>query len=146
MTLEIPKTSRRALFFIAAFVWTFAGSLLLIKGFNYFENWKNHYWLVLASSILTGIAFYIFVFSKISSKHTSRISKLDSKSLYFYSFFNIKSYFLMTIMIGLGILLRTTGFVPVKYLAIVYIAMGIPLFLSALQFYFSAYYYREKSD
>ena len=143
MSLHIPKTSRRTLLLIAALFWTVAGGVLLLRGSIYFKEWDEHRWTILSGSIIMGILFYVLVFSKISLKHTNRIISLDPNDLHFFSFFSLKSYFLMAIMIGSGILLRKSGVIPLKYLAIIYITMGIPLFLSAIRFYRRGFSYRE---
>jgi hypothetical protein len=49
---------------------------------------------------------------------------------------------MMAVMISSGILLRKSGIVSPEYLSVLYVTMGIPLFLSALRFYYYEIYYR----
>lgn len=141
-----PDLPRRYLLFIAAIVWTFAGGMLLYKGSNLFLSYRNFFWLRLISSAICGILFYLLLFSKISFRHTRRIVNLKNDKPCLFSFFDLKSYILMTVMITSGILLRNSGLVAPEYLSILYITMGIPLFLSAFRFYYYGIFYDEVID
>ncbi len=131
-----PKISKRYLLFIAALVWTFAGGMLLYKGIFMFSVTKSLLGLRIIISIIGGILFYILLFSKISLKHVNRIIKLKIENPCLFSFFNVKSYVLMAIMITSGIFLRKSGIISPEYFSIIYISMGIPLFISAFRFYY----------
>lgn len=141
-----PKTSRRFLLFMAAFVWTFAGSMLLIKGFNFISYIKNLPVLKIIISIAGGILFYLLMFSKISLKHTKRIMNMENERPCMFSFFNIKSYFLMATMITFGIMLRKFEIISPEYISVVYITMGIPLSLSSIRFYYYGIFYKKRLD
>jgi hypothetical protein len=122
---------------MAALVWTFAGSMLLFRGILFFLNDNYLIWLRLTLSIIAGILFYRLLFSKISKRHTGRIAGMQLEKPCLFSFFNLKSYVLMTVMITAGITLRKSGIVPPGYLSVIYVTMGIPLFLSSFRFYHS---------
>jgi hypothetical protein len=141
-----PELPRRYLLFIAAFVWTFAGCMLLYKGSSLFLDYPDYFWLRLVGSAIGGALFYLLLFSKISFKHTRRIVNLKHSRPCLFSFFNLKSYILMTVMITSGILLRKSGMVAPEYLSILYITMGIPLFLSAFRFYYYGIFYGEAME
>ena len=141
-----PALPRRYLLFIAAIVWTFAGSMLLYKGSNLFLSYRNFFWLRLISSAICGVVFYLLLFSKISFRHTRRIVNLKNDNPCLFSFFDLKSYILMTVMITSGVLLRNSGIVAPEYLSILYITMGIPLFLSAFRFLYYGFFYDEVID
>jgi hypothetical protein len=130
-----PRIGRRYLYFIAALVWTFAGSMLLFRGILLFMDDDYFIWTRLAFSILSGVLFYRFLFSKISTKHTIRIAGLQPDKPCLFSFFNLKSYILMTFMIAGGITLRKSGIISPLYLSVIYVTMGIPLFISSFRFY-----------
>jgi hypothetical protein len=49
---------------------------------------------------------------------------------------------MMAVMIVMGVFLRKSGIVSPFYLSVLYVTMGIPLFVSALRFYYSGIYYR----
>lgn len=138
-----PRVSKRTLFFMAALVWTFAGGMLLFKGISILCQLKTISWLRMVLSAAGGILFYILLFSKISLKHTRRIVDLKIEKPCLFSFFNFKSYLLMILMISGGITLRKTGALSPDYLTIVYMTMGIPLFLSSMRFYYYGFLYKR---
>jgi hypothetical protein len=138
-----PAVSKRTLLFIAAGVWTFAGSMLMFKGYKMLDTTGRFLWLKLLVVLLGGIAFYLKLFSKLSLKHTLRILGLKVSHPCLFSFFNFKSYLVMIFMISMGITLRTTGWIPFPYLAFLYLMMSVPLLLSSVRFYYTGFYYRR---
>lgn len=138
-----PGIPKRHLLLIAAFFWTFAGGMLLFRGFSILKYNSGLNMFGELGSLISGMIFYKFMFSKISLKHINRILNLPTEKPCFFSFFNLRSYFLMTIMITFGIALRLSGLVPIDYLALFYIVMGTPLFMSAIRFYY--YFYSFKN-
>ncbi len=59
-----PRIGRRYLYMIAAMVWTFAGSMLLFRGMLLFMDDDHLFWIRISISILAGILFYRFLFSR----------------------------------------------------------------------------------
>ena len=143
LTILKPAGPKRALLFVAALVWTFAGSMLLYKGFKMLDPNPSLLWLKLLLVLLGGILFYQKLFSKLSLKHTLRILKMKEAYPCFFSFFNFRSYLVMCFMISMGITLRTTGWVPLVYLSYLYLMMSVPLLLSSVRFYYTGIFYRK---
>lgn len=141
-----PGLPKRYLMFIAALVWTFAGGMLLYKGSVFLHQSANYIWLRLIISFIGGILFYVFMFSKISLKHARRILNLEPEKPCLFSFFNLRSYILMSVMISMGIFLRKSGLVPVFYLSILYVTMGIPLLTSAFRFYYYGFLFNKMNN
>jgi hypothetical protein len=141
--LLTPRASRHSLLFIAALVWTFAGGMLLSRGILMLEIDPDFLLTRMAISIVGGALFYILLFSKISKKHVSRIIHLKTDRPCIFSFFNLKSYLMMTIMISFGVFLRKSGIAPPFYLSVLYVTMGIPLLTSSLRFYYSGINYQS---
>lgn len=137
-----PGASKRQLLFTAAIAWTFAGGVLLYKGFSLIDSTTTYLGFKIGASIIGGALFYWLLFAKLSLKHTNRIVKLTLDKPCMFSFFNVRSYLLMTIMITSGIVLRKFGVIPPQYLLMVYITMGIPLLLSSLRFYYYGIFFR----
>lgn len=137
-----PSIPRRYLLFVAGVVWTLAGGMLLYKGISLFRIYRELLWLKIMISIIGGGLFYLLLFSKISLKHAWRIINLKNENPCVFSFFNIRSYIMMAIMITSGIILRKSGIISPEYLSVLYVTMGIPLFLSALRFFYYEIYYR----
>ena len=138
-----PKATKRILLFMAAFVWTFAGSMLLYKGFLMSHDVKNYLMVKVLLSSVGGLLFFMFMFDKLSLKHTRRIIYMENDKPCLFSFFNLRSYILMVFMITGGVLIRTSGILSSEYLIIIYITMGIPLFLSAVRFYYYGIFYKK---
>jgi len=138
-----PAMPKRGLLFLAAVVWTFAGVILLFKGFIYFRQCKEYAIMKVFVSGVFGALFYLFLFSKISSKHIKRIFQHKSEKPCIFAFFNIKSYVLMSIMITGGIMIKKYEVLSPEYLPVLYVSMGIPLFMSSLRFYFYGFYYNK---
>jgi hypothetical protein len=130
--------SKQTLLYIASVVWAFAGVMLICRGANVLIEYPSCCGSNFIIGILGGLLFYFLMFSKISSKHILRIKNIASHEVTFYSFFNRRSYIMMFSMISLGILLRLSGLIPILYLAVFYICMGLPLFISSQRFLFHA--------
>ena len=141
--LLTPCTSRRNLLFIAAFVWTFAGGMLLTRGILMMGMDNDYLITRIVISIVGGTLFYVILFSKISKKHVIRIIHLTNNCPSIFSFFNLRSYVMMIFMISFGVFLRTSGIVPPFYLSILYVTMGIPLLVSSQRFYYSGINYQS---
>jgi len=128
---------------VAALLWTFAGSMLLYKGYKMLDQEVSFLWIKLTLAFLAGIAFYWKVFSGLSQKHTLRILNLKVDNPCVFAFFNVRSYLMMALMISMGITLRKTGWVSPSYLAYLYLTMSVPLMLSSVRFYYTGFYYRR---
>ncbi|MEI6765105.1 MAG: ElyC/SanA/YdcF family protein [Bacteroidota bacterium] len=141
LKLRIPK---KYLVFVAALVWTFAGGMLLWKGLGW-QSDDVQYLIILHifTGITGGILFYIILFSRVSHKHLKRIFLLNQEKPSAFSFFDLRSYLLMALMISCGIVLRTAHFFNMDNLGTFYIAMGIPLLFSAFRFWNAGLYYRK---
>jgi hypothetical protein len=138
-----PGIPKRYLLFVAALVWTFAGGMLFFRGFSMLFLFPRLLWVKLIGSLTGGLFFYKFMFFKISFKHTRRILKMEIERPCFFSFFSFRSYIMMAFMISMGITLRITGIVPIEYLSILYVTMGVPLTMSAFRFYYNGIYYKR---
>lgn len=137
-----PGIPKRGLLLLAAFVWTFAGCILLFRGFSMLMIFPL-LWLKIVGSFVGGMIFYFALFSRISQKHTQRIMRMQIERPCLFSFFSFKSYIMMMFMISMGITLRKTGLVPQEYLSVFYVTMGTPLLLSAFRFYYNGINYKK---
>jgi len=142
-----PRIPRRGLLFVAASLWTFAGSMLIYKGYLMLDKAAHMILLRLLISLVAGLLFYWFMFAKISAQHTTRIMGLEKERPCLFSFFNGRSYLLMLVMISGGIFFRRSGLVPQNFLASLYLTMGVPLSLSSVRFYYTGiFYHRIRSE
>ena len=138
-----PAVPKRTLLFVAALLWTFAGSMLLFKGYKMLNQEVSYLWIKLIVAFLAGLAFYWKVFSGLSLKHTLRILNMKVDYPCIFAFFNLRSYLMMALMISMGITLRKTGWISTSYLAYLYLTMSVPLMLSSLRFYYTGFFYRR---
>jgi hypothetical protein len=136
-TPRVPKTY---LLLIAALVWTFAGGMLLYRGYSWLLAYPHLFVFKILSCVVGGLLFFKLLFFKISGKHVIRIQNMSIENPCLFSFFNLKSYLMMTIMITSGITLRKTGVISPEYLSLVYLTMGIPLLMSSFRFYYTYFF------
>ena len=135
-----PRIQKTYLLLVAAVVWTFAGSMLLYRGFSFLMDYQHFLVVKIAGSAIGGLIFLKLLFFKISGKHVLRIQNLPHDRPCLFSFFNLKSYMMMIIMITSGITLRKTGVISPEYLSLIYLMMGIPLLMSSFRFYYSFFF------
>lgn len=138
-----PGVSRKNLLFIAGLAWTVAGGILGGRGLNYVLKSGLHPVIQIVIGVVAGIFFYILLFAKISTKHIKRIHGLSVPYPCAFSFFNLRSYLMMGMMITTGILLRTFDVINKDILYTFYITMGIPLLISASRFYYFRFSHKE---
>jgi hypothetical protein len=128
-----PGVPKRTLLFVAAAVWTIAGSILLIRGFIVIPAY-HHIILESMIGLCCGVIFYLLMFLKVSKKHITRILNLTADKPCMFAFFDVRSYVLMFFMISAGITVRKFKLIDEEYIYTFFITMGIPLLLSAVRF------------
>jgi len=138
-----PVISKRYLMLIAAFVWTMAGVMLLVRGTVYVLQNSNYRAIHFLIAFLFGTGFFWALFNKISLKHINRIRNIEIENPCIFSFFNFKSYLIMAFMITVGIMLRKSSHVNKDFLYTFYVGMGIPLLISAGRFYLA--WFKDRS-
>lgn len=131
-----PSVPRRWLLAIAGVFWSFAGGMLMWRGLTGLFSEAKYLIPEISLCLVCGIAFYFILFSKISRKNIRRILGLQPERPCLFSFFNVRSYILMIIMITGGILLRKSDVLNHQVLYSLYLCMGVPLMLSSLKFYY----------
>ena len=130
-----PGVPKRALLFVAGLVWTFAGGMLFRKGAAFLASSGDHLLLRYALAVPAGLILFAFAFSRISLKHIKRIHSIDIARPCVFSFFDLKGYVMMGIMISGGILLRELRLIDPVALSTFYLCMGTPLLISAARFF-----------
>ena len=138
-----PGVPRRSLLLIAGFAWSIAGGILITRSLVHLIGVNHHLVLEIILGIAFGALFYILLFAKISKKHITRINLIEINNPCFFSFFNFRSYLLMTIMISGSIALRLSGLINQEIIYTFFLCMGIPLLVSAWRFFYS--YGKNKS-
>jgi hypothetical protein len=133
-----PAVKKRTLLYIAGCVWSIGGIMLITRSLIILLKIQHLLPLELISGIIIGVCIYIVLFTKISKKNITRISLMKVDFPCFFSFFNLKGYILMIIMLTSGIILRRTNIIEQEYLYTFCLAMGVPLLLSAFRFFLAA--------
>ena len=119
--------------FLAGFTWISIGILLLIFTFTWL--WRETLLTIIAHSglgIFLSLFIYKFGFIKIEKKNLNRIMAFEGKKCVF-AFLSWKSYLIVPVMITMGSTLRNSS-IPKEYLAIMYLAMGLALLLSGVDY------------
>lgn len=136
-TPSVPKTF---LLLLAGIVWEGVGLMLMILAFSWLAKVDSLlFYIHSGAGVLFALLIHHFGFLKIVDKNLTRILKMKGKKCLF-SFFPKKSYMLIFIMISFGAILRHS-MVPKKYLAILYIGIGLALILSSIRYL--RFFYRE---
>ena len=129
---KIP-VSKEVHIFLAGFIWMSIGIMLLI--FSFIWLWGQTLLTVFVFSglsIVISLLVYKFGFIKIEKKNLKRIMAFEGKKCVF-AFLSWKSYLIIPIMITMGSTLRHSS-IPKEYLAIMYLAMGLALLFSGVDY------------
>jgi len=136
MTLKSlkPAVSKTWLIALAGLMWSVVGLMLCRLAYHWLAviRWREVVPLELLGIVLA-LTAHQFLFSRIARKNIARLSLLTEKTCIF-AFQRWKSYFLIGLMITVGIALPNLS-VPRPYLAILYTTIGGALFLASLQYY-----------
>ena len=129
-----PGVKRRILYLLAGSMWTIVGLMLIITACTWLLPLPSYKAIFLALiGAVTGSTLARPGFQKLVSKNISRINA-KPKTACIFGFQSVKSYFLIVFMIMLGFTLRHSSF-PKAYLAIIYLTIGLGLFLSSFKYY-----------
>ena len=124
----VVSVNDRILFIIGGLLWTFAGARIFTLGYgDLFNNSQN--------------PFSYFIFSKMVKKHLKRIIDSAKEKYCIFSFFDIKGYVIMAIMIAGGITIRSSGIINPVYLGSFYLGLGGALATSGVMYFLSGINY-----
>lgn len=126
------KVKRNTLLLFACLVWSAAGFNILRIGLISYSAYRSVLNYLL--SVLVFAVFQIFIFGKLVKKHTARIRAYPDERHFFLKFFDGKAFAIMAVMITGGILLRTSGIAPERFIAVFYTGLGSSLLLAGLLF------------
>ena len=129
-----PAGPRVWLYLLSGLMWSGVGLMLCSLAYGWIMEIEIPLALLLASAgLLLGTAIYRFGFLGLAIKNIHRIQRLPPKPCLF-AFQEWKSYPLIAVMVMLGITLRHSS-IPKPYLAVLYIGIGLGLFLASTQYY-----------
>ena len=128
-----PAVDRRFLILLAGLLWTMAGILLLRYAYRWLFSEPTVQSYILGSfGFFCALWIHRFGFLRIVDKNLGRILLREGKQCVF-SFMPLKSYFLVAVMMSMGMLLRHLP-IPKPWLAVLYLAIGLSLILSSFRY------------
>ncbi len=129
-----PTVPKSVLYALAGAMWGAVGIMLCRLAWGWLQPLEPRQSLPIALiGFIAALIVYRFGFSRIVARNIARLApKRDP--LCIFAFQARKSYLVIFLMVGLGITLRRSA-IPKHYLAVVYITMGIALFLGGLQYF-----------
>ncbi len=126
----VPKT---VLLFVSGAMWLGVGIMLDSMAASWLNLAPETAALISAGvGLLAGVLVHRLGFVHIVDKNLKRILPMEGKRCLF-AFMPIKSYFLVALMVGMGITLRHSP-LPKVYLAAIYLCMGTAMVLSSLRY------------
>ncbi len=128
-----PAVDKKILILLAGVMWCGVGVMLVMFAISWLTAYSgkgtSFYYL---GGFLAAMPIHRFGFLKIAEKNLNRLLPLKEKRCVF-SFITLRSYFIVVIMISLGITLRHSA-IPKQYLSVLYNGIGLALFLSGLRY------------
>lgn len=133
------RTGTRAQLLSAACMWLIGSSVLLVRGVVYVSTGYWHAW-ALAIGLALGVIKSRILLEGVATKAVARIR--DRGRAFFLSFFSLRSWALVAVMMGGGITLRhafpNPGATAVGVLGAIYIGVGTALLLADRVFWHAA--------
>lgn len=127
----VPRVGTRVQLHAAAFMWLIGASILIVRGVGYLQDRYWHAW-VLAVALALGIIKAHLILDRAARKAVKRIFSRGRGC--FFGFFSWRSWGLVALMMGGGILLRELvvhpGVVGAGILGALYIGVGTALALA----------------
>ena len=132
--MQFATVHKNQLMLIAGVVWCLAGLMVLAVGLPLELRLAPTQLVLVPLALLIFLVFYVFVFSRLVRKHTSRVRARPEERLPFWHFFNASSWAVMGVMMIGGMALRMSHLVPDWAIAFFYSGLGVALFLCGLRF------------
>lgn len=127
-----PAVDKRVLIVLSGITWSIVGLVLCSFAFVWLFL-KDKGFLFALAGLLISIFVHYLGFLRIANTNINRILQMENKVCIF-AFQAWKSYLIIVLMMGLGILLRHLP-IPKHYLSILYIGIGFALMLSSIRYY-----------
>lgn len=129
-----PGVPQAVLPLLAAIVWIVSAFVLNIFAYSWLSTEPSRNALFAVMFGFIGALFiHHFGFLRIVDKNLGRIQAMAGGRSCVFAFMSWKSYLLVPVMIFLGVALRRS-LLPRLYLAVLYTAVGMALFLSSVRY------------
>lgn len=124
---------REYLYLVAAILWGVPGVVITLKGIiAYINLTTSKLWLLLAITICVSSLFFV-IFHKIVKNYSTQIALLPNKTTLWQTF-PPRGWFLLIVMVALGISIRQMELIPVEFIASFYSGLGPMLILAAINY------------
>jgi len=129
-----PAVDKRILIALSGLIWTVVGIYLCTLAVRWLSGAARAEAVLLwTAGAILAILIYHFGFVKLANKNIDRILAKKGKVCIF-GFQPWKSYFIIVIMICLGIILRQSP-IPKPYLSVIYTGFGGAMLLSSFRYH-----------
>lgn len=131
-----PAAPRKTLVLLAGILWSVVGLVLAGVAVRWLSVVHRNVVLAVAVAIAGGLVVHRFGFSRLAATNLTRIygQAPGKDKVCVFAFQNTRSYIIIALMMLLGYTLRHLP-IPKFYLAPIYGAIGLGLFLSSLRYY-----------
>jgi hypothetical protein len=134
--MKAPSVERRVLVLVAGAVWSVVGLILVGVAILWLMSSDKNVVVLILVGIISGTILYRYGFRQVARINLIRIYEQapGKDKICVFSFQNIRSYLIAVSMMLMGYTLRHLP-IPKVYLAPLYLAIGLGLFLSSLHYY-----------
>jgi hypothetical protein len=128
-----PAVDKKILVLLAGIMWCGVGIMLVVFAFTWLNKYEGSGKLIFyLCGFIVAMPIHFWGFIKIAEKNLTRLLPLTEKKCVF-SFMTWRSYFIVIIMVSMGIALRHSA-IPKQFLSVLYNGIGLALFLSGLRY------------
>jgi len=128
-----PAASKNILLLITGVMWCCVGIMLTSMAVHWLYIYEGNPLLFAVPGLIAALIIHHFGFLKIVDKNLGRITRLPGRPCVF-SFISWKSYFIIIIMVTMGITIRHSP-IQKQYLSVIYLGIGLALFLSSIRYF-----------
>lgn len=130
--------NKQTLLFTAGCVWILAGTNILRIGMATWLTDSQHLLFKVSEAIFVFLLFFNFIFKKLFHKHSRRISRKPDKNCPF-SFFDVKGWVVMIVMITFGVTSRQFHLLPNSFISVFYTGLSLALIRTGGLFLIQSY-------
>lgn len=125
--------NKQVLLYTAGGVWIFAGANILRIGITTWISDSQDWLFKIGEATVIFLLFFNLVFKRLFNKHSERIARKNGKHCPF-SFFDLKGWVVMIVMIAFGITIRTFHLLPNSFISVFYTGLSVALIITGILF------------
>jgi len=131
----IYRVTNHYLLLVSGVLWSGIGLVLITLATSWLVTLRvDHSWLIVLSGTLTGIIVAFYGFTGMVNKNIKRINELEGP-ITIFAFQPLRSYFLIALMMVMGIYIRRSEWIPLLIKTPGYYTIGTALSLSSFRYY-----------